>query len=345
MILKQRRNAFLAFRALDSPDNTIRGFSPMMKSAVTLLLVSQLTQRVVMSADGSQGTIARGHGSQRRRIDSPAFNAGTVRSCGIQSGPRDTARPMLSVKKTSSKLTPGMARCTFGAVMPAGMMPRRKSTRVRVGISRTATRWNVCRLAVLCHSLGVYPPWWLHGAGSLSSRVAGLRSRDDHVALSRSGSCMWKAEELPRNSRLYIYGSTHSGTWASSLLNDPYSSNCAFVLFVAIMLLILGSSITLCLGTLPEFEQSAEIQQIEIICGVIFTVEFVARVLVWQGSLHLLLLDLTMWVDALSVLPMYIGLILSAINGCGDSADCLPTSLMLLRLLRLLRIFKVDLDR
>ena len=38
---------------------------------------------------------------------------------------------------------------------------------------------------------------------------------------------------------------------------------------------------------------------------------------------------------------MYIGLILSAINGCGDSADCLPTSLMLLRLLRLLRIFKV----
>ena len=84
-----------------------------------------------------------------------------------------------------------------------------------------------------------------------------------------------------------------------------------------------------------------EIQQVEIICGVIFTVEFVARVLVWQGSLHLLLLDLTMWVDALSVLPMYIGLILSAINGCGDSADCLPTSLMLLRLLRLLRIFKV----
>ena len=50
-----------------------------------------------------------------------------------------------------------------------------------------------------------------------------------------------------------------------------------------------------------------KIQQVEIICGVIFTVEFVARVLVWQGSLHLLLLDLTMWVDALSVLPMYIG--------------------------------------
>ena len=115
---------------------------------------------VVMNAAGSQGTIARGHGSQRRRIDSPAFNAGTVRSCGIQSGPRDTARPMLSVKKTSSKLTPGMARCTFGAVMPAGMMPRRKSTRVRVGISRTATRWNVCRLAVVPQPR-VYLPWWL----------------------------------------------------------------------------------------------------------------------------------------------------------------------------------------
>ena len=83
-------------------------------------------------------------------MDSPAFNAGTLRSCGIQSGPRDTARPMLSVKKTSSKLTPGMARCTFGAVMPAGMMPRRRKTAsVRVGISRTVTRWNVCRLAVV----------------------------------------------------------------------------------------------------------------------------------------------------------------------------------------------------
>ena len=45
-------------------------------------------------------------------------------------------------------------------------------------------------------------------------------------------------------------------------------------------------------------------------------------------------------VRAANVRP-YIGLILSAINGCGDSADCLPTSLMLLRLLRLLRIFKV----
>ena len=41
-------------------------------------------------------------------------------------------------------------------------------------------------------------------------------------------------------------------------------------------------------------------------------------------------------------LRRYIGLILSATNGCGDSADCLPTSLMLLRLLRLLRIFKVS---
>ena len=75
--------------------------------------------------------------SQRsgRKMDGPAFNAGTIRSCGIQSGPRDTARPVLSVKKISKNLMPGMARCTFGAIMPVVLMPRH----VRIGISRTAT--------------------------------------------------------------------------------------------------------------------------------------------------------------------------------------------------------------
>ena len=44
------------------------------------------------------------------------------------------------------------------------------------------------------------------------------------------------------------YSSGQPGSRASSLLNDPYSSNCAYVLFVAIMLLILGSSLTLCIA-------------------------------------------------------------------------------------------------
>lgn len=138
---------------------------------------------------------------------------------------------------------------------------------------------------------------------------------------------------------------------ASVFLNDPYSSNAAFVFYCVMTILIVTSSVTLCLGTLEEHERSTSIPIIEFICGVAFTVDFVARVLTWQGPHYAILFDFPMWVDGLSVLPIYIGLIVSAVEGgCdqlalntgGDARDhCLPTSLMLLRLVRLLRLLKL----
>jgi len=138
---------------------------------------------------------------------------------------------------------------------------------------------------------------------------------------------------------------------ASVFLNDPYSSKAAFVWFCVITILIITSSVTLCLGTLEEFDRSSSIPIIEFICGVAFTMEFVARILAWQGPRYTILFDLSMWVDGLSVLPIYIGLIVSAAEGgCdqlglgnegGAREHCLPTSLMLLRLVRLLRLLKM----
>ena len=138
---------------------------------------------------------------------------------------------------------------------------------------------------------------------------------------------------------------------ASVFLNDPYSSNAAFVFFCVITILIVISSVTLCLGTLEEFDRSPSIPILEFICGVAFTVEFVARVLAWQGPRYTVLFDYSMWVDGLSVLPIYIGLLVSAAEGgCdqlgldnkgGAREHCLPTSLMLLRLVRLLRLLKM----
>ena len=138
---------------------------------------------------------------------------------------------------------------------------------------------------------------------------------------------------------------------ASVFLNDPYSSNAAFVFYCVMTILIVTSSVTLCLGTLEEHERSTSIPIIEFICGVAFTVDFVARVLAWQGPHYAILFDFPMWVDGLSVLPIYIGLIVSAAEGGCDQLAlntggaareyCLPTSLMLLRLVRLLRLLKL----
>ena len=116
-------------------------------------------------------------------------------------------------------------------------------------------------------------------------------------------------------------------------------------------ILIVTSSVTLCLGTLEEYNRSTSIPIIEFICGVAFTVDFVARIFAWQGPHYAILFDFPMWVDGLSVLPIYIGLIVSAVEGgCDQLAlntggeareHCLPTSLMLLRLVRLLRLLKL----
>ena len=52
-------------------------------------------------------------------------------------------------------------------------------------------------------------------------------------------------------------------------------------------------------------------------------------------------LDLSMWLDGLSVVPTWIGCILYVTGeSCGTLSQCLPTSLMLARLLRLLRLLK-----
>ena len=138
---------------------------------------------------------------------------------------------------------------------------------------------------------------------------------------------------------------------ASVFLNDPYSSNAAFVFYCVMTILIVTSSVTLCLGTLEEYDRSTSIPIIEFICGVAFTVDFVARIFAWQGPHYAILFDFPMWVDGLSVLPIYIGLIVSAVEGgCDQLAlntggeareHCLPTSLMLLRLVRLLRLLKL----
>ena len=52
----------------------------------------------------------------------------------------------------------------------------------------------------------------------------------------------------------------------SLLLNEPRSSCAALVLHWLMILLIIGSSFTLCLGTMDEYESSETIERIELVC-------------------------------------------------------------------------------
>ena len=185
------------------------------------------------------------------------------------------------------------------------------------------------------------------------SAVRALGHQKSMSALERINSALSQSLESTQPGKMP--SEKHRFQWfrwqASVFLNDPYSSNAAFVFYCVMTILIVTSSVTLCLGTLEEYDRSTSIPIIEFICGVAFTVDFVARIFAWQGPYYAILFDFPMWVDGLSVLPIYIGLIVSAVEGgCDQLAlntggeareHCLPTSLMLLRLVRLLRLLKL----
>ena len=140
-----------------------------------------------------------------------------------------------------------------------------------------------------------------------------------------TGSFSFKQQKRPVPAWLQRYRRVAKSV--NEYLDEPGSSRAAQAQFAMMTLLILGSSFTLCLGTMEKFKSSDAIDYIEVACGIIFTVELVVRVASWQGSVWKLLGDVSIWVDVLAVLPLYLGMISS--------------SLMLLRLLRLLRLLKM----
>ena len=92
----------------------------------------------------------------------------------------------------------------------------------------------------------------------------------------------------------------------NELINDPKSNRIGAIIYAVLMGLVLLSSIVLCLGTLPEFQNNDEINLIEWACAIAFSIELILRIVSWQGPWYTMLVSGTLYVDLLSVVPFFL---------------------------------------
>eukprot|EP01006_Ploeotia_vitrea_P052612 TRINITY_DN67713_c1_g1_i1.p2 TRINITY_DN67713_c1_g1~~TRINITY_DN67713_c1_g1_i1.p2 ORF type:complete len:454 (+),score=242.72 TRINITY_DN67713_c1_g1_i1:83-1444(+) len=114
-------------------------------------------------------------------------------------------------------------------------------------------------------------------------------------------------------------------------LEDPHFSPVARVLSMFIMLLILLSTVAFCMETIPELADSPFWYGLEFFVVVVFTVEYVARLMCSCKLLSFVTSPLNV-VDLFAVLPFYI-------DQLGDSGEA--ETLRVFRVVRLARIFRL----
>ena len=120
------------------------------------------------------------------------------------------------------------------------------------------------------------------------------------------------------------------------LLDDPTSSTAATGITLFVLGLIMLSTITFCLETLPFFysdetEFSSEWFVMEAVCITFFTVEIIAR-MVTCPSLSAYIKETMNIIDIVAVLPFYLELAFSGVDIPG---------LSVLRVIRLVRVFRL----
>ncbi|KAK3280967.1 hypothetical protein CYMTET_11217, partial [Cymbomonas tetramitiformis] len=119
-----------------------------------------------------------------------------------------------------------------------------------------------------------------------------------------------------------------------SLMSDPDSSRAAYSISVTILILIMLSSVTFCLETMDEFktdQSETAFSYIEVYCIVVFTVEFVLKLISAPRLREFCTSYLTV-IDFVAILPFYISLAASSVQGGGTQ---------ILRVVRLVRVFRI----
>ena len=128
------------------------------------------------------------------------------------------------------------------------------------------------------------------------------------------------------------------------MLERPQSSRAAFgILVILIICIFLSILVFFCMSE-PELQSSPVLQTMEIVCTIVFTVELIVRVYVGTIDPKALILgDVTIFIDAASVLPFYVENII--LGGVRDSEvrpdQDLQTVIQTLRILQLLRLLRV----
>uniref|UniRef100_A0A8C2EC54 Potassium voltage-gated channel, subfamily F, member 1a n=1 Tax=Cyprinus carpio TaxID=7962 RepID=A0A8C2EC54_CYPCA len=130
------------------------------------------------------------------------------------------------------------------------------------------------------------------------------------------------------------------------LMEKPESSLAAGVIAVVSFVLILLSSVVMCVGTIPELQvQDAQgnlvehpaLESIETACIIWFTLECILRFVSSSNKLHFVFSFMNI-VDFLAIMPYYVVLILGAAQL--ELAD-VQHAVQALRILRIARIFKL----
>ena len=118
------------------------------------------------------------------------------------------------------------------------------------------------------------------------------------------------------------------------LCNEPTSSTQAKWLSFGIMLAILVSVVCFILETVPQYSEWPHWNTIETVCVIIFTVEYLTRLIVSPSPLRFVIEPLNV-IDLAAILPFYVTKILTAASG-GKK-----TSMSFLRVIRMVRVFRV----
>lgn len=119
-----------------------------------------------------------------------------------------------------------------------------------------------------------------------------------------------------------------------SLMSDPDSSRAAYIISVTILILIMLSSVTFCLETMDEFktdQSESAFSYIEVYCIVVFTIEFALKLISAPRLREFCTSYLTI-IDFVAILPFYISLAASSVQGGGTQ---------ILRVVRLVRVFRI----
>ncbi|XP_034965742.1 potassium voltage-gated channel subfamily F member 1 [Zootoca vivipara] len=132
-------------------------------------------------------------------------------------------------------------------------------------------------------------------------------------------------------------------------MEKPESSYPARVIAVVSFLLILTSSVVMCMGTIPELQvedsegKSVEhpaLDKIETACIVWFTLEYVLRLISSPNKLHFALSFMNT-VDIFAILPFYVSLILTHLGAKLMELTNVQQAIQALRIMRIARIFKL----
>ncbi|XP_007538427.1 potassium voltage-gated channel subfamily F member 1 [Erinaceus europaeus] len=164
-------------------------------------------------------------------------------------------------------------------------------------------------------------------------------------------------EEIARRVQLILddLGADGAGGWRRcqkcvwKFLEKPESSCAARVVAVLSFLLILVSSVVMCVGTVPELQvldaqghrvEHPTLENVETACIGWFTLEYLLRFFSSPNKLHFALSFMNI-VDVLAILPFYVSLTLTHLGARMMELANVQQAVQALRIMRVARIFKL----